>query len=117
MVDDSLDINSRITCRELSAQSFPFKPVEVLKTKLKLGGQIFYKIFGDAYLSFRRIDYFDGLSCIQLHYIDQRIRVFNKNNVIVVDARRDFNTKNLDALFKTAAFGKSEIEEQQVPTG
>ncbi|MBS1600587.1 MAG: ABC transporter permease [Bacteroidetes bacterium] len=92
----------------LLAGSYPsfvlsgFKPVDVLKTKLKLRGS---NIFTRSLVTMQFIlsaGLIIGTIVIlqQIHYMKSKNPGFNKDNVIVVDANGISNTKNLYRLFK-----------------
>jgi putative ABC transport system permease protein len=101
----------------LLAGSYPalvlssFKPVEVLKTKVKLGGS---NIFTRSLVTLQFV-LSAGLiiSTIiimqQLHYMQSKYPGFNKENVVVVDADGISDTKNLYALFKQKLSAHPEI--------
>jgi len=101
----------------LLAGSYPalvlssFKPVEVLKTKVKLGGS---NIFTRSLVTLQFV-LSAGLiiSTIiimqQLHYMQLKYPGFNKENVVVVDADGISDTKNLYALFKQKLSAHPEI--------
>lgn len=101
----------------LLAGSYPalvlssFKPVDVLRTKVKLGGS---NIFTKSLVTVQFI-LSAGLiiSTIvimqQLHYMQSKYPGFNKENVVVVDAGGISDTKKLYELFKQELSAHTEI--------
>jgi putative ABC transport system permease protein len=101
----------------LLAGSYPalvlssFKPIEVLKSKVKLGGS---NIFTRSLVTLQFV-LSAGLiiSTIiimqQLHYMRSKYPGFNKENVVIVDADGISDTKNLYLLFKQKLSAYPEI--------
>jgi len=89
-----------------------FRPVEVLKTKVKLGGA---NLFTKALVTVQFV-LSAGLiicTCIvlqQLHYMQSKNPGYNKENVVVVDVNGISNTKQLYGLFKQKLSAYPEIK-------
>ena len=88
-----------------------FKPIEVLKTKVKLAGS---NIFTKSLVTLQFV-LSAGLiiSTViimqQLYYMQSKSPGFDKENIVVVDAAGISNTKKLFALFKQELSSHSEI--------
>jgi len=88
-----------------------FKPIEVLKTKVKLAGS---NIFTKSLVTLQFV-LSAGLiiSTViimqQLHYMQSKSPGFDKENIVVVDAAGISNTKKLFALFKQELSSHPEI--------
>jgi putative ABC transport system permease protein len=101
----------------LIAGSYPalvlsrFKPVEVLKSKLKLGGaNIFTKSLVTTQFVLSAALIISTIVILQqLHYMQSKYPGFNKDNVLVVDASGIANTGNLYALFKHELTANPEV--------
>jgi len=101
----------------LLAGSYPalvlssFKPVEVLKAKVKLGGS---NMFTRSLVTLQFVlstGFIISTIIImqQWHYMRSKYPGFNKENVVVVDANGISNTKDLYALFKQKLSAHPEI--------
>ena len=92
----------------LLAGSYPslvlsnFKPVEVLKTKVRLGGSNFFtrSLVTLQFVLSAGLIISTIIIMQQLHYMQSKYPGFNKENVVVVDADGVSDTKKLYSLFK-----------------
>jgi putative ABC transport system permease protein len=88
-----------------------FKPVDVLKKKIKLGGGNF---FTRSLVTVQFVISAALIICAvvimqQLHYMQSKYPGFNKENVVVVEALGISNTKNLYTLLKQELSAHPEI--------
>jgi putative ABC transport system permease protein len=101
----------------LLAGSYPaivlsgFKPIEVLKTKLKLGGAniLTKSLVTLQFVLSAGLIISTVIIMQQIQYMRLKYPGFNKNNVIVVDAGGISNTKDLYALFKQQLASNPEL--------
>ena len=88
-----------------------FKPVEALKTKIKLGGANFFtkSLVTVQFALSAALIISTVIILQQLHFLHSKNPGFNKENVVVVDAEGVNDTRSLYALFKQRLTSNREI--------